>query len=162
MGKYLEAFSLDISHFDKSFGLRYVAYGFQKDDTKYINEINDFLDYFRGPIGSRKSDYGYDDEASTLDDLKGENGTINVTFRLDVPPYAYKLNGDIVGGEILFIYTFAREYGYKINLIEAQTIDEQVELLKNKTCNIAGGVFPILDEYKSEIAYSNYFFTCSF
>ena len=157
VGKYIEAFSLDLSHFDESFGLRYVAYGFQKDDTKYINEMNDFLDYFRGPIGSRKSDYGYDDEASTLDDLKGENGTINVTFRLDVPPYAYKLNGDIVGGEILFIYTFAQKYGYKINLIEAQTIDEQVELLKNKTCNIAGGVFPILDEYKSEIAYSNYF-----
>ena len=156
VGKYIEAFSLDLSHFDEPLGSKFIAFGFQKDDTKYINEFNDFLVYFRSQIGTRSSDYGYDDEASTLD-LKGENGTINVTCRLNVPPYAYKLNGEIVGTEILFIYTFARKYGYQINLIEAQSINEQIELLKNKTCNMAGGLFPIINEYRSEIAYSNVF-----
>ena len=34
---------------------------------------------------------------------------------------------------------------------------EQIELLKNKTCNIAGGIFPILNEYKKDIDYSNVF-----
>ena len=46
-----------------------------------------------------------------------------------------------------------KKYGYKINLIEAKSLPEQIELLKNKTCNLAGGLFPIIDEYRSEINY---------
>ncbi len=83
--------------------------------------------------------------------------TINVTFRLDVPPYAYKLNGEKYGTEVLIVYEYSRRYGYDINFIEAQSIPEQIELLKNKTCNLAGGIFPMLNEYRKDIDYSNVF-----
>ena len=84
-GKYLQAFSNDIDIFDDELGRYLIAFGFQKNDDKYINEFNNFLIDFRSNIGTRKNDYGYDDESSELD-LEDKNGTINVTFRLDVPP----------------------------------------------------------------------------
>ena len=55
-----------------------VTYGFQKGE-KYKDEFNEFLNYFRSQVGTRKYDYGYDDESSTFD-LEGKNGTINVIF----------------------------------------------------------------------------------
>ena len=156
VARYIQAFNPEFSYFDDSLGMRFIGFGFQKNDTKYVNEFNDFLIFFRSRLGTRRSDFGYDDESSTFD-LQGGNGTINVTFRLSSPPYAYKLNGEIVGTEVLLIYTFAYFYGYKINIIEAKSLPEQIELLKNKTCNLAGGLFPIIDEYRSEINYSNIF-----
>ena len=43
----------------------------------------------------------------------------------------------------------------KINLIESESISEQVESLKNKKSNIAGGNFSLLSEYQKDIDYSN-------
>ena len=86
-GKYLQAFSDDIDIIEGRVGRYMVTYGFQKDE-KYKDEFNEFLNYFRSQIGTRKNDYGYDDESSTFD-LEGPNGTINAIFRIDAPPYAY-------------------------------------------------------------------------
>ena len=155
-GKYLQAFSNDIDIFDDELGRYLIAFGFQKNDDKYTNEFNNFLIDFRSNIGTRWNDYGYDDESSELD-LEDKNGTINVTFRLDVPPYAYKLNEDAYGTEILLVYAWAQRSGYAINFIEAQSFHEEVELLKNKSCNVAGGIFPMLNEYRKDIGYSNVF-----
>ena len=154
-GEYLQAFSDDIVITEGLVGRYMVTYGFQKGE-KYKDEFNEFLNYFRSQVGTRKNDYGYDDESSTFD-LEGKNGTINVIFRVDAPPYAYKLNGEIYGTEVLVTYHFAEKYGYKINLIESGTLPDQIESLKNKTCNMAGGIFPRLKEYQNDIDYSNVF-----
>ena len=151
----MQAFSDDIVITEGLVGRYMVTYGFQKGE-KYKDEFNEFLNYFRSQVGTRKYDYGYDDESSTFD-LEGKNGTINVIFRVDAPPYAYKLNGEIYGTEVLVTYHFADKYGYKINLIESGTLPEQIESLKNKTCNMAGGIFPRLKEYQNDIDYSNVF-----
>ena len=63
----------------------------------------------------------------------------------------------MVGSEVLLIYKFAQTYGYNINLKEAQSIQEQVDCLKNRSCNLAGCLFPILDEYRNDITYSRVF-----
>ena len=160
-GKYIRAFSNDLDIFEDTFGRCLIAFGFQKNDEKYKNEFNDFLKYFQGNIGTRKNDYGYDDESSAFY-LEGNNGTINVSFRLDAPPYAYKLNGEVYGNEVLFVCAWALQYGYAINFIEAKSIPEQVELLKNNTCIMAGGIFPILNEYRKDIDYSNVFHPSSY
>jgi hypothetical protein len=76
---------------------------------------------------------------------------------MNIPPYSNKVKGKIKGNELLFIYEFARTYGYKINLLEAKNLQDQVDCLKNKSCNLAGGLFPILDEYRTDITYSNVF-----
>ena len=127
-------------------------------DTKYINEFNNFLAVTINNISETgRYGLGFDIEDSPLE-LDGVNGIINVIFRMSIPPNSYRVNGEIRGNEILLVYAFARNYGYKINLLEAKTLQEQVDCLKNKSCDIAGGLFPILDEYKVDITYSNTFY----
>ena len=53
------------------------------------------------------------------------------------------------------IYDFAKDYGYKINLKEANTYEELRDSLKNKSADVVGGLFPIKDEYKNDISYSD-------
>ena len=157
LSNYTQAFEMDITFLDTFVGMNLLGFGFQKNDTKYINEFNNFLAVTINNISETgRYGLGFDIEDSPLE-LDGVNGIINVIYRMRIPPYSYKENGEIRGNEILFIYEFARNYGYKINLLEAETLQEQVDCLKNKSCDIAGGLFPILDEYKADITYSNTF-----
>ena len=161
VGKYVHAFTNEIDIIDERIDGDYlIVFGFQKNNTKYKNEFNDYLASFRS-LGSRKDDYGFDDETTSFE-LEGKNGTLNVTLRLDIPPYAYKMNGENYGTEFLLINTWAYMHGYNINLIEAQSIPEQIELLKNKTCNLAGGAIPMINEYRKDIDYSNVFHPSSY
>ena len=57
-------------------------------------------------------------------------------YRINIPPFAYKLNGEIIGNEKLYIYRFAEFYGYKVNFIEAETIQEIIDCLKEKKCGV--------------------------
>ena len=78
-------------------------------------------------------------------------------FRLEYPPYAYIEDGEPIGSEVALMYLFAERYGYKFNLSQAFTIQDQIDCLKNKTFDIAGGLLPILDEYKNDVDFSNVF-----
>jgi len=157
LSNYTQAFDLDLTFLNTYAGMNLLGFGFQKEDTKYINEFNNFLKLFiNSSVETGRYGLGFDIEDSPLE-LDGANGIINITFRMSIPPYSYRERGEIRGNEILFIYSFAKSYGYKINLIEAKTLQEQVDCLKNKSCDIAGGLFPILDEYKDDISYSNPF-----
>lgn len=148
---------MDLTFLDTYAGMNLLGFGFQKEDTKYINEFNYFLELFiNTSVEEGRYGLGFDIEDSPYE-LDGENGIINVIYRMRIPPYSYRVKGEIRGNEILFIYAFAKGFGYKINLIEAETLQEQVNCLKNKSCDIAGGLFPILDEYKDDISYSNPF-----
>ena len=44
------------------------------------------------------------------------------------------------------IYKFARENGYKLNLLQAISYEEQYEALKNGTADIALGFFVIIED----------------
>ena len=148
---------MDLTFLDTYAGMNLLGFGFQKEDTKYINEFNYFLELFiNTSVEEGRYGLGFDIEDSPYE-LDGENGIINVIYRMRIPPYSYRVKGEIRGNEILFIYALAKGFGYKINLIEAETLQEQVNCLKNKSCDIAGGLFPILDEYKDDISYSNPF-----
>jgi ABC-type amino acid transport substrate-binding protein len=137
--------------------MNFLGFGFQKEDTKYINEFNKFLEaVINSTNATGRYGLGFDVEDAPLE-LTGNNGIINAIFRMDIPPYSYREKGIIRGNEILLVYEYARVYGYKINLIEAITLQDQVDCLQNKSCDIAGGLFPILDEYKENITYSNAF-----
>ena len=84
------------------------------------------------------------------------DGTINVVALENNPPYSYKnKSGDLTGDEIEFIYDFAREYGYQINMIVAANQDEEIELLKNKTADIAISTLAVREDKNDDISYSN-------
>ena len=60
-----------------------------------------------------------------------------------------------MGSEIEFLYLFAKEYGYELNLKEVETYEEQVESLKSKSANISAGYFIIKDDIKNGIIFSD-------
>ena len=92
--------------------------------------------------------------------LSGENGTINVVTILNNPPYSYRdKSGEITGMDIDYNYNFARDYGYQINLIKANSHDEEIEFLKNKSVDIAISSFPIRNDKRDEINFTNVWYS---
>jgi len=80
VGRYIHAFTNDINIFEDTLETSYlIAFGFQKNDSKYKKEFNDFLVDFRRVNGTRRRDYGFDDESSTLE-LEGNNGYNKCNF----------------------------------------------------------------------------------
>ena len=63
-----------------------------------------------------------------------------------------------MGSEIEFLYLFAKEYGYKLNLKEVDTYEDQVESLINNSADIAVGYFIIKDDKVNEINYSDFLY----
>ena len=151
----------DLSRIGRPVDIIPYAFGFQKDNKTLVDSFNEFLK--TAPIDRDKEmkrwkgiNYGLKSIEDVKKSLTGENGTINVLFRAKSEPYAYKdKNGDITGLEVLMIYDFAKDYGYKINLKEANTYEELRDSLKNKSADVVGGLFPIKDEYKNDISYSD-------
>ena len=162
----------DLSMIQKPVEVLPHAFGFQKENTTISDAFNDYLT--KGPsnsnAGSKESfikkwkSINY--KTSNIEDLKksltGENGSINALFKLNNEPYAYKEeNGDITGMELEVLYYIAKEKGYSVNLKEANTYEELIEGLKNKSADVIGGLLPIRDAYKNDITYSQEYFYSS-
>ena len=153
----------DLSRIEKPVDIIRYAFGFQKDNKTLVESFNEFLEI---PVDRDKEmerwkgiNYGIKSIEDEKKSLTGENGTINVLFRIKNEPFAYKdKNGDITGLEVLIIYNFAKAYGFGINLKEANTYEELIESLTNKSVDVVGGLLPIKEEYKKDISYSNIIF----
>jgi len=158
IANYTQAFSHDISSLSGWVGMNYIGFAVQKDDQKLLNELNDFIDNMSSEIEVKKTWLGLDEDLKNiLRNLNGTNGTINLMLKLENPPYSYLENGQVLGVEVFFIYYFAYAYGYQINLTLAETIQDQINCLKNKSIDIAGGFMPILDKFKNDILYTKAF-----
>ena len=151
-------FSNDLSLFPEPIQVNKIGFGIQKNNVTLRNQINEFIKNNREKHKERISLWTQlnFDEKHIDSDLKGKNGSLNVSVRFGNYPYAYKENNEIMGSEIDFLYLFAKEYGYKINLKEADTYEDQVESLKNKLTDIALGYFIIKDDKINEINYSEF------
>ena len=155
IANYTLAFSHDISLLRGWVGMNYIGFAVQKDDHNLLNELNEYIDNMSSEIGMRKSWIAFDeDQKHEWRNLNGTNGTINLMLKLENPPYSYLEDGQPIGIEVLFIYYFAYVYGYQINLTLAETIQDQINCLKNNSIDIAGGFMPILDEFKNDVSYT--------
>ena len=155
-GNNTQMFTNDISIFPDRPTLVDIGIGFQKDNVTLLNQVNQFINK-KNSEEKRQEWLGINYQMQYINKtLSGENGILNVVVLLDNPPYSYKdKHGEMTGGDIDFIYDFARDYGYQINLITANSQDEEIEFLKNKSADIAAGYFPIRDEKRDEINFSN-------
>ena len=141
-------------------GINYVGFAVQKGNETLLKEINDLLasNDTGINIGAKKDWYILEEEQKYDNKiLTGTSGSLNILFRLEYPPYAYIEDGEPTGSELALMYLFAERYGYKFNLSQAFTIQDQIDCLKNKIFDIAGGLLPILDEYKNDVDFSNVF-----
>ena len=155
---FTQAFGDDLSLLDGFFPLNFVGFAVQKDNITLLNEINELLGRNDSKVGQKKDWYGFDEEQKHIPkEQNGTKGYLKIMYRLEFPPYAYIEDGDPIGSEVGFIYHFTNEYGYRVNLSQSFTIQDQIDCLKNKTIDIAGGLLPILDEYKNDVSFSNVF-----
>jgi ABC-type amino acid transport substrate-binding protein len=154
-------FTDDISRINTPLEVKSHSFAFQKGNTDYLNSFNDFMKNSDG--GKEKfirlwksintGEKAIEEEKKGL---TGENGIINAVFRLNNEPYAYKdENGEITGIEILILYNYARENGYGVNLKGANSYDELIECIKNKSADVIGGLLTVKDEYKDILTYSD-------
>ena len=156
LGNNSQMFTNDISTLPGMPILLDIGIGLQKDNVTLLNQVNEFLK--KDILEQKKNQWlGINYQIQYINKtLSGENGTLNVVVLLNNPPYSYKdKSGEMTGGDIDFIYDFARENGYQINLITANSQDEEIEFLKNKSADIAAGYFPIRDDKRDEINFSN-------
>ena len=149
--------SFDLSLFPEPLQINKIGFGIQKNNTTLLNQINEFIKNNRSlheekiHLWSRLNF----DEKHIDTELTGENGIINVLVRFANYPYTYKQNGEIMGSEIEFLYSFAKEYGYKLNLTEVETYEDQVESLISNSSDMVAGYFIIKDDRINEINYSD-------
>ena len=161
MGNNTQMFENDISEFPGRPILIDIGLGFQKDNVTLLNQVNEFLSNINTNTNTeqkKKVWMGINYQIQYINKtLSGENGIINAVVLLNNPPYSYKdKSGEMTGADLDFIYAFARDYGYQINLITANSQDEEIELLKNKSVDIAVGYFPIREDKRDEISFSNF------
>ena len=158
-GNITQMFTNDISYVDEIVEMAFIGFGLQKDNTTLSNQLNSILqniDKLSMGESERVKWLGINYQVKIIDkNLTGENGTLNAVVRLKNEPYSYKdKNGEILGSEINFLYNFAQNFGYNLNIIEANTYDEQIECLKNKSADIAAGFFQIRNDKRNEITFS--------
>ena len=158
IGNNTQMLTNDISKLPGLVELSSIGFGLQKNSTTLADQLNSFLEIKDTKANSERAKWlGINYQIKTIDkNLTGENGTLNVVVKLNNEPYSYKdKNGEILGSEISYLYDFARYFGYNINVIEANTYDEQMECLKNNSAEIAGGFFQMRDDKRNEIQFSN-------
>ena len=155
MANNVQMFTNDISQLNGQRML--IGIGLQKDNVTLLNQMNKFIVLASNSTTKKDLWLGINYQIQYINKtLSGENGTINVVTLLNNPPYSYRdKKGEMTGGDIDFIYGFARDNGYKINLIIANSQDEQIEFLKNKSADLAIGSFPIRNDKRNEINFSN-------
>lgn len=137
------------------------GFGLQKENTNLQAELNEFIKKNPSLLESLKANWELIlMDANTIDiTLDGTKGTLNIIAKKQSNPYSYVRASDneIVGAEVEFIYKFAKEYGYTINIVKADSYEEQVNALKDKTADIALGFFVIKDN--NDISFSDKLYT---
>ena len=162
-GNNTKMFTNDISILPDLVELASIGFGLQKDNITLTNQINSFLRRLNSSNDNHSKfikwfSLNYENKIINKN-LTGENGTLNVVVKLKNEPYSYKdKNGEILGSEIDFLYNFAKELGYNLKFIEANTYEEQIECLKNKSADIAAGFFQIRKDKEDEITFSSFLF----
>ena len=150
----------DLSLFPEPIQINKIGFGIQENNIKHVNlkdQIKTFIEKNHNYHESRIlfwSQLNFDEKHINTK-LTGENGILNVVIRFKNYPYTYKENNEIMGSEIELLYLFAKQYGYKLNLTEVDTYEEQVESLKSKIADIAAGYFIIKDDKINDITFSN-------
>ena len=137
-----------------------LGFGLKKDSGELKTQLNKFIQDNKNNFKDLELYWDLvNNEAGYLNMSLNGTKVINVIAKIDSSPYCYlrQFDNALIGAEVDFIYQFAREYGYKLNFIEAKTYEEQYEALKKNKADIALGFF-VIKEY-NDISFSNVLYT---
>ena len=137
-----------------------LGFGLQKGNDELKTQLNKFIEENKKNLEDLKLYWDLvNNEAGYLDYNLTGSKTLNVIAKIDSSPYCYlrQFDNAFIGVEVDLIYKFARENGYKLNLKQAISYEEQYEALKNGTADIALGFFVIKED--NEISFSDVLYT---
>ena len=130
-----------VTYLNATFGL--------KKGSELHSDLNDIQkqDYYDSESGIRRlfgfgflNGYYIDKDFETDQDKE-----LNVAMQLTHPVMLSKMriinNNEPVGSDVELIYFFAKANKYKVNIIEVNSYEEQIEMLKEGTADIAAGNF---------------------
>ena len=141
------------------------AYIFQKDGTDVTvrNQLNEFISGARenGLLEALQAKWFGDKEPTEFFDansLTGENGTLKVAVSVDLKPLCYVKNGNIVGYEVEVLQYFAKEYGYRLELVP-MAFDAILPGVIAGKYDIGGGGVTITEERAQSVDFSESYLT---
>ena len=138
---------------------------FQKGEkyTDLRNQLNTFIRKAKknGLLDSLCKKWFSDTEPTEFFDansLTGKNGVIKAVVCPDLKPLCYMKDGEIVGYEIEVLQHFAKEYGYKLELI-VSTFDAVLPGVVSGKYDIGTGGITITDERAQSVDFTDSYLT---
>ena len=129
----IQKFTNEVSKFPETLLNVSLGFGLQKENETLLNQLNEFMDKNPDLFTNLRIEWDVMKlETQYLNKtLEGTAGTLNVITKNRSQPYSYiREDGSLVGCEIDYIYRFARENGYQINIIIADNMKNKLKLLK--------------------------------
>ena len=128
-------------------------------------QVNEFIRTMTesGELALMKEKWLSDTEPDgTLDysKLTGENGTLRVATTWENKPFEFTQDGEIRGFDMDFIYRFALDYGYALE-IEAMDFSAILPSLSVGRYDLALSGITVTEERKESVLFSDVYCTCS-
>ena len=150
--------SNSISMFPEYLGNVEIAFALNKNKGDLKEEINSYFESNPNFFTERTNTWkNLNLEEQYIDtNLSGNKGQINVVNLLNRYPYSYldTTTNELMGLDLDFLYSFAREKGYTLKLTQIKSLEEAITALTNGSADIAVG-FIIKEEGQSDIIYTN-------
>ena len=150
----------DISYVEMDMPKTQYAAAFPPDSTELKSQIDEFIrvQTENGWLGElEKKWFGKSEptaEPIDLSQLSGEKGVLRVATNVESKPFAYLKEWGVCGYDIDFIFKFAKEYGYSLDI---QTVDFSAILpgLRTDKYDIALSGITVTEERKESVLFSD-------
>jgi polar amino acid transport system substrate-binding protein len=133
---------------------------FAKDDkgNLLLNQFNEFLTKaeksgLRQELEDKWKNYDSHTVMADYTELEDVNGVVTMAVYAENSPYAFVMNGMIVGYDIELSALFCKEYGYSLKILST-SLDGILSSIQSDKANIGGGGLNITEERKKSINFS--------
>lgn len=92
-----------------------------------------------------------------MSELTGENGTIRVAITVECKPFSYMKNGEVCGFDADFIFQFAKEYGYSLEM-DDMNFGALLPSLSAGRYDMAIAGITVTDERKESVHFSDAYY----
>ena len=99
------------------------------------------------------------DSKVDMTQLTGENGTLKVATTVESKPFDYLKDGEVCGFDIEFIFSFAKEYGYALE-IETMDFGALLPSLATRGYDLAISSITVTEERKEAVLFSDAYCNC--
>ena len=151
---FQRSFPEKVSYFKENFYVNYYGFAFNKNNSKLINEMNDFLKTQK--LLELYPQWNIRDTSNlTVDRTTNKTAPkIRVAMFPDTKPICFEQKNEIIGYEIYLLYEFARAKNYDIEFIRLDNSADRINYIVEDKADITGGALTITDERRQKVGFS--------